>query len=396
MSNLDVLADEGTRPAEQASPTWIREGAGDSIRGVAARRSRVDPGYGHRLVEAAHLYERVIKGDKYAELQFAEAMTTSDFSLLFADILDRQVLGAYQDWPSTWQAYARRGTVRDFRSVKRYALDGASATLDEVPERGEYPEAAVVPSSYEYQVTKRGRRLDWTWEMRVNDDLDAFRELPLILGRAARMTEDKFVTQLYAAASGPNSTFFSAGNDNIVTGNPVLSVDALEDAMTVLASQTDSDGNPIFIQAVNLVVPPALEVVANNIINATEILAAAGGGDGTGNNQLRTANWLRNRVNVVVNPWLPIISATANGNTSWYLIGSTMAGRPAMEVGFLRGYEQPQVFVKAPDSMRVGGGMAPVEDGDFETDAIRHKVRHVLGGTLMDPKMAVASNGSGS
>ena len=395
MTDLTTLPDEGTVPAEQATPAWLREGAGHSMSRIRKQR-QANSAYQRDLVEAGRLYQRALHGNKRDLVDFEEAMTTSDFSLLFADILDRQVLGSYQDWPSTWAMYARRGTTRDFRPVKRFALDGASSTLDEVPERGEYPEAAVVPSEYTYQVTKRGRRLDWTWEMRVNDDLDAFRELPLILGRASRMTEDKFVTQLYAGASGPNSTFFSVGHANIVTGNPVLSVDALEDAMIVLASQRDSDGNPIFIDNLVLVVPPALEVVANNILNAVQIDAASGGGDGTGNNQLRVNNWLARRVKVVVNPWLPIVSSTANGNTSWYLIGQTMAGRPAMEVGFLRGYEQPQVFVKAPDSMRVGGGMAPVEDGDFETDAIRHKVRHVLGGVLMDYKMAVASNGSGS
>lgn len=394
MTDLTTLPDEGTRPAEQASPSWLSEGAGRAIRGVRARRG-ADRTYQRHLVEAARLYERAVQGSKRAILDFEEAMTTSDFSLLFADILDRQVLGAYQDWPSTWQQYARRGTVRDFRNVKRFTLDGASSTLAEVPERGEYPEAAVVPGSYEYKVTKRGRRLDWTWEMRVNDDLDAFRELPLILGRAARMTEDKFVTELYATSGGPNSTFFSAGNGNVVTGNPVLSVEALETAMMDIAAQRDSDGNPIFIEMMNLVVPPALEVVANNILNAVQIDAASGGGDGTGSNQLRVNNWLARRIKPIVNPWLPIVDTTS-GNSAWYLFGQTMAGRPAMEVGFLRGHEQPEVFVKAPDSMRVGGGMAPVEDGDFETDAIRHKVRHVLGGTLMDPKMGVASDGSGS
>jgi hypothetical protein len=126
-----------------------------------------------------------------------------------------------------------------------------------------------------------------------------------------------------------------------------------------------------------------------------QIDAASGGGDGTGSNQLRVNNWLSRRVTPIVNPWLPIVDTTT-GNSAWYLFGQTMAGRPAMEVGFLRGHEQPEVFVKAPDSMRVGGGMAPVEDGDFETDAIRHKVRHVLGGTLMDPKMGVASDGGGA
>jgi len=35
-------------------------------------------------------------------------------------------------------------------------------------------------------------------------------------------------------------------------------------------------------------------------------------------------------------------------------------------------------------------------EGDFETDGIDYKVRHFLGGSLLDPVCAVASNGSGS
>ena len=40
-----------------------------------------------------------------------------------------------------------------------------------------------------------------------------------------------------------------------------------------------------------------------------------------------------------------------------------------------------------------GTGEVNPMDGDFETDSIMYKIRHVLGGTLLDPIMAVASNG---
>lgn len=392
---LEVLRDEGTRPADTASLSWINEGAGANIRKWSARRRRANPGYDRDLVEVGHLYERVLKGDKYAALQFSEAMSTSDFAILFADILDRQVLGAYQDWPATWQQYARRSVVPDFRQVKRFYMDGGAATLEEVAERAEYPEAVITPGEYTYSVTKRGKAMDISWESMVNDDLDQFREIPQILGRAGKLTEDKFVTDLYVNSTGPDSSFYSGGNGNVVTGNPALSVAALTTAFTVIAAQRDTDGNPIFIDMMFLVIPPALEVTANNIINATEIHAASGGGVGTGQDQLRTANWVRNRVKVVVNPWLPIINTT-NGNTAWFLFASTSVGRPALEVGFLRGNEQPAVFIKAPDQLRVGGGLTAAEDGDFATDSIRHKVRHILGGTLMDPKMSVASEGDGT
>ena len=111
--------------------------------------------------------------------------------------------------------------------------------------------------------------------------------------------------------------------------------------------------------------------------------------------QLRVTNWMRNRVNVVVNPWLPIVNTT-NGNTAWYLFANPGVGRPAMEIGFLIGHESPELWVKSPNAQRVGGGQVNPEEGDFEHDAIQYRVRMVLGGTLMDAKSGVASNGSGA
>jgi hypothetical protein len=65
-----------------------------------------------------------------------------------------------------------------------------------------------------------------------------------------------------------------------------------------------------------------------------------------------------------------------------------------MEVGFLRGHDTPELFMKSPNSIRVGGGVVGAEDGSFETDGVDYKVRHVVGGTLMEPKAAYASKGA--
>src|SRR5690606_31823590 len=258
---------------------------------------------------------------------------------------------------------------------------------------------------YQYAVKKYGRRLPITWEALVNDDLDALADLPNRLANAARFSEERFATSLYASSTGPNASFFSSGNKNKLTVSDVqavggagftttaLNVTSLQAAFTLLASQTDVDGNPIFVDRVYLVVPPALDVTASNIINATEILAATGGGDGTGNDQLRTANWMRNRITKVVNPWLPVIDTTT-GNSAWYLFADPNVGRPAMEIGFLVGHEAPELFQKSPNAVRVGGGTVNPRDGDFDTDSIDTKVRHVFGGTLMDPKSAVAATGT--
>ena len=406
MTALDVLPEVASWRASEAGTDAIYRGEGASLSAQLRRANRTgNPVYRQRLLEAGRLYASVIKGSKRAALDFQEAMTTSDFQLLFGDILDRQILASYQQMPVQWDLIARRGRVRDFRSVKRFTLDGGEAILDLVKEQSEYPAAALVDGSYEYAVKKYGRRIPLSWETLINDDLDAFSDIPQRLGNAARRSEERFATALYASSTGPNSTFFSVANSNLLEVSDVsdaggsgftttaLNVTALQAAFTRLAAQVDTDGAPIYVDAVYLVVPPALEVVARNIINASEILAANGGGDGTGNDQLRVDNWMRNRVTLVVNPWLPIIDTTT-GNSAWYLFANPSAGRPAMEVGFLIGHEVPELFQKSPNATRVGGTLIDPLDGDFDSDSVEWKLRAVFGGTLMDSKSALAATGT--
>jgi hypothetical protein len=403
MSSTDTLEQlkEFAGGTDAASTAAIYEGEGTSLsaRIRKARRSG-NPAYKRNLLEAINLYERVLAGNRRAAIDFSEAMSTSDFAHLFGDILDRQILAKYASQPVQWDMVARRGRVRDFRLVERFTLDGGEAVLTEVKELTEYPAAKLTDNAYTYRVKKYGRRLPLSWETFVNDDLDAFRDLPDRLGNGARRTEEKFAAGLYAGASGPDSTFFTSAHKNLVTANPALSITALQSAFTLLASQVDQDGAPIYIDGVTLVVPPALTVVANNIINASEIWTAAGSGGANSDagrpDTLRVANWMANRVKVQTNPWLPLISSSANGNTSWYLFADPNVGRPAMEIGFLIGHETPELFQKASNAVRVGGGPAAPEDGDFDSDGVEMKVRHVLGGTQADSKMGVASNGSGS
>lgn len=401
---MDVLRDVQTwTDTSGASEQAIYAGEGVNLSGRVRknRKSRdKNPTYGRRLLEVARLYEAVLSGDRRAGMDFVENMSTSDFSLLFGDILDRQILAKYVSMPVQWDALAKRGRVRDFRQVKRYALDGAESILSEVKQLTEYPAAQLQDSAYTYSVTKKGRRVALSWEDLVNDDLDAFASIPDRLGNAARRSEEKYVTGLYAATGGPNSTFFSTGNKNLLASGAsgALSVTSMQSAFTLLASQVDTDGGPIYVEGVTLVVPPALTVVANNILNATEIWTAAGSGgassDAGRGDQLRVANWMANRVKVITNPWLPITSTSGTfGSTSWYLFADPNVGRPAMEIGFLTGHENPELFQKSPNAIRVGGGSVAPEDGDYETDSVEWKLRHVFGGTLMDPKSAVASPG---
>lgn len=383
-----------TIQAEEASMSRLYGGDGSRARGGR------DPRYLRKLTEAARLIADVRAG-RVPTHRLKEAMSTSDFPQLFGDILDRQLLGAYQEAPYTWNLVARRAVVTDFRSVKRFAVDGAEAHLDAVAQLAPYPAASLGDTEYSYSVSKFGRRIPMSWETLTNDDLGAFTDIPDRLGRAARRSEERFVTTLFADASGPHASLYTSGNRNIINAtnagsgftavNPPLSIDGLRQGFAVLANQRDADGAPILLEAVTLVVPPALEIAALEIVNATQIEVGAD----SAARRLMTANWMRNRVTVAVNAYLPLVSSTANGNTSWYLFGSPAAGRPALEIGFLRGHETPEVFYKMANQVRATGGGGTIME-DFDTDSIEYKVRHVFGGTRLAPIVTAASNGSGS
>jgi hypothetical protein len=188
------------------------------------------------------------------------------------------------------------------------------AVLTQVPQGTEYPEAALTENKYDYSVGKYGRRVPFLWEVFINDDLDALRDTPNSLAKAARMSEERFGAELFVDSTGPDAVFFSAGNGNrITTGGAGLTVATLTAALKALWSQKDADGNPIYTGPVRLVVPPALAVTAMNIANATEIRAAAGGGVATGSDAITASNWVGNYVTeVVINPWIPVIDVSAN------------------------------------------------------------------------------------
>lgn len=362
--------------------------------GQRLSRRRSDPAYLQRLAETAAFLADVVDGKRDA-YWLREALSTSDFPLLMGDILDRQLLANYREWPVTWPAIARRGTVRDFRQVRRVGLDGLEGRFIPTYLKKELTESRednnLSETGYTYGVEVYEKSTALNWRVMINDDLDAFRTIPERLARGARRTEDYFVTDLFVGTTGPDTTFFSAGNANVITGNPVLSIAGLQAAMTLLGAMRDADNEPIFTEMVTLVVPPALEVVARNILNATEVRITEAGG--TTNQQIVAQNWMRNRVELVVNPYIPVI-ATSNQNTSWFLFANPSTGRPAIEVGFLRGFEEPGLYQKAPDTQRIGGAVDPML-GDFENNEIKYKAMLVIGGSLLSPKAAVASNGSG-
>lgn len=346
-------------------------------------------GQNTRIAEARQLFQKVLDGDIRARADVMETMTRSDFPLLLGAAFGRELLQEYNSIPAVWQQYARRATVPDFKPKKLVELLGGRAGLNKVSEGEEYQARGLTEAEYSFQVEKYGDRISLMWEMLINDELDAFRDLPTRLGVAARETEEITTTGALLAAdsSGVNLDFFNAGNGNAPTAL-ALTTENLEAALRVIATRKDPEGRPIVLKGARLVVPTALEMTARRILEAIEVRRTV--------DTVTTIepNYLRGVVTPVVNPWLDVLNVGAKAATTWFILPDPTASRPGVVTGFLRGHENPELRTKADTGNRVGGGSITPEEGSFEDDTIQYRVRHVIGSSLVIPTETYVSNGS--
>lgn len=350
--------------------------------GYAARMQ--NPAYVTRVAHAAQLFEAACSGDRYAQMDFqnlmggrparslSEAMSTSDYPILFGDTLNRSLAQRYAQAEPVWKQFAARQVKRDFRPSKVLDFFGGGAVLDKVPELDEYPARAFSESQFTTTLAKYGDRLMWSWEMGINDDLGAFARAPQALATGATSTEDYLATSVLANASGPLAWLGTAGTVPLNSAN-------LEAGLQKITDVVDGDGNPIVVGTPVLMVPQALALTAGNIVNTTETRLQTGTGAGS-TITTTTGNGLSATPKIVVNRWLTAIDKSGTAKTTWYLLPDPNGPRPAVYETFLQGHETPDIRVKADAGMRLGGGAIDPAEGSFERDAVEYRVRHVVGG----------------
>lgn len=391
----------------------------EGIRGFSPATRRLNAVQNVRVAEASKLWERAIAGDvhpfilqqafrptqdfafeklcrDYPKL-FNESMTSSDFALLSDQILDKMVLANYQVYAPTWQTLAKvRQDIKDFRAVRSYYFDGGKAMFDKVKEKAGFDRRTLNSSNYEYFVEKYEAGYEVSWEAVINDNLGFFQEMPRNLSIGGNNTIENFVTSLYVDANGPHATFYTGGQGNIITANPALSIESLQAAMAQWMNFQDSDGVPITISGMTLVVGDgALFVKAQNIKHM--LVADITNNGGTSAERLRVdMGWFVSGLNIVYNPWIRKVATTSNAATSWWLFANAAGGaRPALEIGFLSGYNGVQLYRKASNTVGLGGGANDIL-GDFETMSTEYKGLIVFGGMRGDFRSTIASNGTGS
>jgi hypothetical protein len=357
---------------------------------VLSERQR-PPNYEARLKEVVDLLTNAHGMPQHRhEFMLREALTTSDFPYLFGDVLDRQVLASYKAVPPVFQAFTRRSTVpRIYPQIGgyRFAMTGGDQLLAEVPEKGEYHASERDEHRYPVYVRKYGRQFDISWEALINDDLGALKDTPARFAQAALRTECRLVTGTYVTDALTDSThalgflYDSTVGDVINLGALPLTIANLEATVQAMTAFVDANGEPILNRPKYLVVGPALEFTARQILTSAVKQWVELGGAG-GPLPFPTSNVIAQYgLQLVIDPYIPIFAPQSPG--SWFLFADP-ADIAAMEVDYLAGHERPEVCMKSSDKVNIGGGEIGPMEGDFATDNVFYRVRHVFGCNKLD------------
>ncbi|WP_144370032.1 prohead protease/major capsid protein fusion protein [Myxococcus stipitatus] len=190
--------------------------------------------------------------------------TTSDFGLLFENVMHKLLLGAYATAPDTWRRIAKTDTVPDFRTSNRYR-NGSFGVLDSKTEAGEFKNKAI-PDGAKSTISTgtKGNIIALTREAIINDDMGALADVASRFGRAAGLSVETDVYALLTANSGlgptmsDGNTFFHATRGNIGAAG-ALSVDSLDADRVTMASLKDQSNNDFLdLRPRTLVVPIGL------------------------------------------------------------------------------------------------------------------------------------------
>lgn len=320
---------------------------------------------GHDILEVASRYMKA-EGIKTEDLSrddiiklsiggklsgFQRTHVSSDFPFLVADVTNKTLQRAYGEKPQTFAPFVtERAPVNDFKKIQSTKF-GDAPVLEKVNEKGEYKEGTISEGKEEYQIVKYGKMISVTEELLRNDDLNAVLQLSEKFGRGTRELESDIVWDIIKAnlAMGDGKTLFHADHGNLAGAGAVISVTTVGAGRTAMRKQLGLDKAKIEVRPSFLVVPAALETVAEQFVGAT---IAAKDAD--------------------VNPFkgLKIISEVRLDDLSaisWYLFGDASQAE-MIEMVKMRGNESPII-----ETMMA-----------FETDAMKMKVKYHFAAKALD------------
>ena len=310
---------------------------------VSEKETKPTELFGYSLIEMARK-SLELKGintqrlDKRDLVGRAFTHSTSDFPKILENNARKAMLKGYEEAEEVFSRFTRSGNLSDFKTHKRLGM-GVFDTLEEVKEGGEYKHGTLSERAETIQLATYGKMFSITRQAIINDDLNAFTDIPRKMGRAAARTVGDLVFKIITdnVTMSDGTALFHADHNNLAGSGAALSAASVGAARTAMRTQKDGKAT-LNIRPTFLLIPAALEDTARVLMSSET--------DPVKSNS-RVPNPVRNAAEVIVDARLDEHSTTA-----WYLLASPTLF-DTIEVGYLDGISAP--FLDSQDGWSVDG-----------------------------------------
>ncbi len=347
----------------------------DQTLDAASRRFRGGIGLQELLLEAAWAngYTGRNFRDSRSVLRFAfrpeleAGFSTIDIGGILSNVANKFLLDGFFSVERTWRNICATRNVSDFKTVTSYRLVGKDQ-YEQVAPGGELKHGTLGEESFTNKADTYGLVLSIDRRDIINDDLGAITTVPRKLGRGSGLK----INDVFWTTFMNNSAFFTAGNNNYLTGaTTALSIDGLTGAEVAFMDQVDPDGKPIGIMPSLMLVPTALSAIGSQLYKSMELR------DTTSSTKYPVANPHQGKFRVEVSRYLSNSVYTGNSSKAWYLLADPN-DLPVVEVAFLNGQESPTI---------------ETADADFSVLGVQMRGYHDFGVALQDHRGGVKSKG---
>lgn len=283
-----------------------------------------------------------------------ESVSSSTWVDALGDSITRRMQAVYTGLTDldAWRRVATWGPVNDFRTQERVRI-GGYGNLPAVAQGAAYT-ALTSPGDDKatYAVTKRGGTEDVTLEAIRNDDVQALRRIPVELALAAKNTLYEFVFDFYRTNPVIHDAvaLYHASRGNLFSA-AFTAAEYSAHRLAMLTRTRAGSGKRLATPPKTLLVPFELEESAFNAFQRATNL---------------DKTFVQSNVPDIVG-----VSYWTDAS-DWCTVADPMV-LPVLEIGFLDGREDPELFVQ--DTPNVGSM--------FSNDKVTYKIRHIYGGAVL-------------
>lgn len=268
--------------------------------------------------------ENTSRMSKEAILQ--RALAVSDFPSILANVSNKAVMIGYQAAPQTWRAWAKMGTLPDFKAAQRVQLDDAPDMIA-TPDGHEIQQGVIGDKGESISLVNYARKLVITRQALINDDMGVFNTIFRAFGyRAANLIEaTAYGILINNALMADGYALFSTDHTNLAGAAAPVSSTSVNLREIDMMNQTAPNGTKLSIMPQFLIVGPKNKIAASVLCNSSS------SPDATYNAG-------------VVNPFgdlTPIVSA--HMGQKWVLSANPNQ-IDTVEVAFLNGKDTPTLY----------------------------------------------------